>query len=189
MPKYIRAYVPGGTYFFTVVTHRRLALFKSKSARSLWGNCLRECVHRWPFVIDAIVLLPDHLHAMWSLPSGDAEYSMRWAWLKKEFTKRWLANRATESVIAQPVRVERQRRVWQPRFWEHVIQDQHDYERHFDYIHYNPVKHGHVRCPRDWPHSSFHRWAKHGVYSANWACSDDTRRLLDFEDVAGTVGE
>ena len=91
MPNYRRAFVPGGMFFFTLVTDRRRPLFESPVARQLLGQCFRECQARWPFSMPAIVLLPDHLHAIWSLPPGDSNYSTRWAWIKKEFTKRWLA--------------------------------------------------------------------------------------------------
>ncbi|MDA0835068.1 MAG: transposase [Planctomycetota bacterium] len=137
----------------------------------------------------AIVLLPDHLHAIWSLPRGDADFSTRWSWIKKEFTKRWLSAGHAESVISQGRQDEGRRGVWQPRFWEHTLEDDEDFERHFDYIHYNAVKHKYVRCPHEWPHSSFHRWVKDNVYPWHWACWEDALRALDFNDIAGSVGE
>jgi putative transposase len=103
-----------------------------------------------------MVLLPDHLHSLWALPPGDARYSMRWAWTKKEFTKRWLAAGGRERPVSNSRRARHRREVWQPRFWEHTIRDEHDLERHFDYIHYNPVKHSLVTSPRHWPFSTFH---------------------------------
>ena len=84
---------------------------------------------------------------------------------------------------------EGRRGVWQPRFWEHSIRDEDDYERHFDYIHYNPVKHGYVRCPHEWPHSSFHRWVRADVYPWHWACWGDAQRMLEFPEIVDTVGE
>lgn len=189
MPNYRRAYVPGGTFFFTLVTNRRKPLFSDVLARSLLGTCLRECQVKWPFEINAMVLLPDHLHAIWTLPAGDDQYSTRWSWTKKEFTKRWLARGATESRISAGRQRERRRGIWQPRFWEHTIEDEDDFERHFDYIHYNPVKHGYVRCPHEWPHSSFHRWVKAGVYPWHWACWDDAKRQLEFPEIEDSVGE
>jgi putative transposase len=181
--------VPGGMFFFTLVTDQRRPLFESSAARALLGQCIRDCQARWPCSIRAIVLLPDHLHAIWSLPPGDSNYSTRWAWIKKEFTKRWLATGAVESEISEARQREGRRGVWQPRFWEHSIRDEDDYERHFDYIHYNPVKHGYVRCPYEWPHSSFHRWVKADVYPWHWACWDDAQRMLEFPEIVDTVGE
>lgn len=91
MPNWRRAHIPGGTFFFTVVTEQRARILTDSVARQLLGNIIRQCVMKWPFTIDAIVLLPDHLHAIWSLPPGDHHYSKRWGWIKKEFTKAWLA--------------------------------------------------------------------------------------------------
>lgn len=164
MPNFRRAFVPGGTFFFTVVTNNRIPLFEDELARTLLGQFIRETREKWPFEIDAIVLLPDHLHAIWTLPSGDTEYSKRWGWLKKEFSKCWISRGGRESDISESRRSEQRLGIWQPRFWEHTILDEHDFEQHFDYIHFNPVKHGYVRCPHEWPHSSFHRWVEEGVY-------------------------
>ena len=151
MPHYRRAYVPGGSFFLTLVTHRRAPLFSRPHARRLLGSLFRRCLLKWPFTINALVLLPEHLHAIWSLPPGDDEYPKRWGWIKKEFTKEWLRLGGAEQPFSDGRRRERRRGVWQPRYWEHTLEDEDDFERHFDYIHYNPVKHGHVKCPRDWP--------------------------------------
>ena len=168
MSNYRRNYVPGGTYFFTVVTHSRASLFRDSEACRILGDVLRQCQKQWPFEVNAIVLLPEHLHALWSLPSGDASYPRRWAWIKKEFTKAWLATGGVEQVTSHARRQRGDRGIWQPRYWEHTIEDENDYERHFDYIHYNPVKHGHVKAPCHWPYSSFQRWVKQEIYPSNW---------------------
>jgi putative transposase len=188
MPDYRRARVPGATYFFTVVTHLRRPLFQGESAKSLLGECLREAKDRWPFTVDAMVLLPDHLHALWTLPRGDDRYSVRWGWIKKEFAKRWLSNGGRESPVSNGRRLERRAGVWQPRFWEHTISDETDFEQHFDYIHFNPVKHGHVRDPRDWQASTIHRWIAAGVYAADWACVGQDPPPM-FPDLSKTTGE
>jgi putative transposase len=166
MSDYRRYFVPGATYFFTVVTERRAPLFADDSARRLLGSVIRRCLLRRPLKVLAVVLLPDHLHCLWALPSGDCAYSERWRWIKREFTRGWLACGGTE----QPRRASRQRRrgVWQRRFWEHTIRDETDLDNHFDYIHFNPVKHRLVQRPRDWPWSSFHRWVRAGHYRPNW---------------------
>jgi len=188
MPKYRRARVPGGLYFFTVVTHARRHLLTDVPACRLLGSIIRRCQLKCPFTINALVLLPDHLHAIWTLPPGDDEYSKRWGWIKKEFTKNWLALGGREQRQTAGRKRDRRRGVWQPKFWEHTLESGEDFERHFDYIHYNPVKHGLVKCPRDWPLSSFHRWVRAGVYPDHWACWDDVGPL-DFGDIEGTVGE
>ena len=191
MPNYRRAYVPGGSFFFTLVTHRRAQLFADARGRNLLGSMFRRCLLKWPFTLNALVLLPEHLHAIWSLPPGDVEYPKRWGWIKKEFTKEWLAAGGCEEQISDARRREKRRGVWQPRYWEHTREDEDDYERHFDYLHFNPVKHGHVQCPRDWRDwrwSSFHRWVKAGVYPSHWACSH-RGFTMDFTDIEETVGE
>lgn len=188
MPNYRRAHVPGGSFFFTLVTNRRARLFAQPPARRLLGSVFRRCILKWPFRINALVLLPEHLHAIWSLPPGDTEYPKRWGWIKKEFTKGWLQLGGAEERISDAEEREGRRGIWQPRYWEHTLEDEDDFERHFDYIHYNPVKHGHVKCPRDWRWSSFHRWAATGVYSEHWACGRDGF-AMDFSDIEGNVGE
>ena len=164
MPNWRRAHVSGGFFFFTIVTDRRARFLTEIPARPLLGSIIRRCLLQWPLTINAMVLLPDHLHAIWSLPPGDAAYPKRWGWIKQEFTKAWLSLGGCEK--KQTVRRIRdgRRGVWQPKYWEHTLEGEHDFERHFDDIHYNPVKHRLVRCPRDWPCSSFHRWTRSGVY-------------------------
>ncbi|MFQ5668762.1 MAG: transposase [Candidatus Binatia bacterium] len=188
MPNWRRAHVPGGSYFFTVVTDRRAPLFGEPSARRLLGSLIRRWQLRWPFTIEALVLLPDHLHAIWSLPPGEDEYSKRWGWIEKEFTKWWLRSGGREQPQTAGRRRDRRRGVWLPKFWEHTLESEDDFERHFDYAHYNPLKHGYARCPRDWPCTSFHRWVRRGVYPEDWACWQDGR-TLDFRDLDKTVGE
>jgi putative transposase len=185
MPDYRRARVPGATYFFTINTNWRAPIFAADPARRLLGNIIRECISQRPFSLTAIVLLPDHLHAIFSLPSGDTEYSARIGWIKKEFTSRWLSSGANETVISEGRRREGRRGVWQPRFWEHTIRDEEDFDRHFDYIHWNPAKHGYAKAPRDWPWSSFHRWVAAGVYEEMWGAGES----LKFDEISGSVGE
>lgn len=170
MPDYRRSHVPGGTFFFTVVTHQRRRLFHIERNRLLLGNVIRECQAKWPFEINAIVLLPDHLHALWTLPRGDSNYSAQWSVIKKTFTLKFLASGGRDARVSAAKRREHRRGVWQRRFWEHTIEDEDDFQIHFDYIHYNPVKHKLVRCPGDWEPSSFHRWVTAGVYPKGWGC-------------------
>lgn len=184
MTDWRRAYISGGTFFFTQVTADRAPILTTPLGRSLLREVTIECRRQWPFDIEAVVLMPDHLHTLWRLPDGDTEYSKRLGWLKKEFTKRWLAGGGSE----RPVSVSRERHrrhgVWQRRFWEHAIRDEQDLERHLDYIHYNPVKHGLVQRAIDWPWSSFHRFVREGQYPAGWGYG-----AMDFDDLGGSVGE
>ena len=181
MSNYRRAYVPGGSFFFTVVTERRAPILCSETSRSYLGGILRECRRRWPFRTDAMVLLEEHLHAIWTLPAGDTRYSARWSWIKKEFTKAYLATGGQEQTRSKSRIRQGRRGVLQPRFWEHVLRDEEDYVRHFDYLHYNPVKHGYVECVRDWPYSTFHRWVKSGAYLEDWGCK--IHGILNFDDL------
>jgi putative transposase len=183
MSDYRRYYVPGGTYFFTLVTERRAPLFGSAAARLLLGRVMRLRFLRYPVQLIAIVLLPDRLHTLWTLPQGDRDYSLRWRWIKREFTRDWLAIGGAEQARSIARRAERRRGIWQRRFWEHMIRDETDLETHFDYLHYNPVKHGLVPRPRDWPWSSFHRWVRAGQYSIDWAAG------LDSQPLPGDAGE
>lgn len=172
MSNYRRAYIPGGTFFFTLKTENNAPIFAEQKNVELLGQVFREAKRLWPFEIKAMVLLPDHLHAIWSLPAGDDEYPKRWGWLKKEFTKRYLEHGGREQSTSSSRKRYRRRGVWQRRYWEHTIEDEDDFEVHFDYVHWNPVKHKYVKCPIEWPHSSFHRWAAKGVYDRNWGCGD-----------------
>jgi putative transposase len=187
MSDYRRWRVEGGTYFFTVVAHSRVPLFADPLAKKILGDKFRACQAQWPFEVNAIVLLPEHLHAIWSLPSGDSNYSQRWAWIKKEFTKEWLAHGGREQSVSESRRKRGDHGVWQPRYWEHTIEDEHDFDRHFDYIHYNPVKHEHCQCPGDWTESSFRRWAQSGVYESDWGCI--RHGTLAFDDLNETAME
>jgi putative transposase len=187
MPFYRRAHVPGGSYFFTVVTDARAPILCEMEAPQILRTALRDCIARWPFTIDAFVLLPDHLHAIWTLPPGDTSYARRWAWIKKEFTKAWLtAGRVPQSVSAAKRR-ERRIGVWQRRYWEHALRDEVDFERHFDYIHFNPVKHGLAERPGDWPFTSFHRAVRRGDYPADWGSG--LAVPLKFDDIDATAFE
>jgi REP-associated tyrosine transposase len=168
MSDYRRYFVPGATYFFTLVTERRAPLFAGEAARRLLGSAMRRCLLRRPLKVVAVVLLPNHLHCLWALPPGDTAYPLRWRWIKREFTRAWLAGGGLEQPRPESRREQRRRGVWQRRFWEHTIRDETDLESHFDYIHYNPVKHGLVQRPRDWPWSSFHRWVNAGHYQPDW---------------------
>jgi len=184
MSRYRRYFVPGGSYFFTLVTHRRRRFLCDELARRALRAAILTVQKSFPFEMPAVVLLPDHLHAIWTLPRGDHDYPTRWRRLKGVFTKNYLAAGGSEADRSASRRSRVVRGVWQRRYWEHTLSDEADFERHFDYIHYNPVKHRLAARPRDWPFSSFHRWMAHGVYDADWG-----RSRLDFGDLSETAME
>jgi putative transposase len=164
--QYRRAYVPGGSYFFTVVTEQRRRLFADVSNVMLLRQAIRTVMRNRPFTIDAIVVLPDHIHCIWSLPPGDADFATRWRLIKTWFTKHLLLR---EHIRPNTARIHKCRQaVWQHRYWEHLLRDEADYQCHVDYIHYNPVKHGYVSKPVEWPFSSLKRYVKQGVLPADW---------------------
>ncbi len=168
MPNYRRWRVPGGTYFFTAVTHRRRRFLTDSLARECLRHALRAVRATHPLRIAAFVLLPDHLHTVWTLPPADADYSERWGRIKEAFTRAYLRAGGSE-IDRDPSRVrKRERGVWQHRFWEHVVRDDDDLSRCLSYIHYNPVKHGLARRVADYPWSSFHRFVTMGEYPEDW---------------------
>lgn len=175
MPNYRRCFVPGATYFFTLVTANRSPLFGNAEAVRLLGNGLRAVKRTRPFTVVAAVLLPDHMHMIWSLPSCDSDFPTRIAAVKAHFTRQWLGGGGTERSVTRDQARQRRRGVWQPRYFEHMIRDEADLLAHVDYVHYNPVKHGLVARPSDWPHSSFLAYVRRGDYPMEWgrlaACS------------------
>jgi putative transposase len=190
MPDYKRWFRAGGTYFFTVVTYKRRKIFSDAHARTSLHQAIREVQDLRFFEVQGIVLLPDHCHCIWKMPEDDKNFSMRWGMIKRRFTKLWTNSRGHDITVSQSRRQRGERGIWQRRFWEHLIYDQQDYARHMDYIHYNPVKHGYIRCPHQFKHSSFYRWVKEGVYNADWLCQcEEIRKIPDFEAISHTVGE
>ena len=182
MRDYRRWYVPGGTFFFTLVCYGRRPLFGDPSVCALLGDVLRELRDELPFESIAACLLPDHLHAIWQLPAGDSDYSGRWKEIKSRFTERWRAGGGTELPVSESRRKRGERGVWQRRFWEHTIQDESHLETRFDYLHYNPVKHGYVRRPWDWEYSTFRRYVAMGHYDKLWGETEPPGLAgLDFE--------
>ena len=167
MPNYRRQWNAGGVYFFTLVTHQRRGWLCHSLARQALREAIQTTRHKWPFEINAWVLLPDHLHCIWTLPDDDTDYATRWRLIKQRVSHRCASMFETETVSAS--RIKRgERAIWQRRFWEHVIRDVHDYRQHCDYIHYNPVKHQLCRYPLQWPYSTFRKFVNAGIYSTNW---------------------
>jgi putative transposase len=166
MRRYIRANAPGATYFFTLTLQNRDSCFLVSHIAHLKA-AVTQVKQRRPFRIDAMVVLPDHLHALWTLPLDDSDFSTRWMLIKQGFTRR--LNDAQVLGAAAEARGERgERSLWQRRFWEHQIRDDRDFANHVNYIHFNPVKHGLAQRAADWPHSSFHRAVRQGVVPLDW---------------------
>jgi len=167
MTEYRRTYVPGASWFFTV----NLAERKGNDLLVRHIDDLRRAFRyvreKHPFRLEAVVVLPDHLHCTWTLPPGDSDFSMRWNLLKGHFSRAIVKGER----VSQSRQKRRERGLWQRRFWEHLLTDQADFNQHIDYIHWNPVKHGRVRQVADWPHSSFHEYVARGIYPGSW-CSE-----------------
>jgi len=168
MPNYVRWRDYGASYFFTVVTYRRRPLFHEARARAILKKAMVAVRRQWQFDMFACVLLPDHLHCLWTLPSDDDDFPMRWANIKRMFTQEYLRGGGRELSVSTNRSKHHERGVWQPRYWEHRIRDEEDWYRHRGYIHLNPVKHHLVNCPEEWPWSSFHRHVKLGWLDHNW---------------------
>ena len=169
MTEYRRAKVAGATYFFTVNCARRQDNHLLVNCIDLLGHTFRKIKNAHPFEIDAIVVLPDHLHCIWTLPEGDSDYKTRWALIKAGFSRGIPPGESRSRS-----RVKRgERGIWQRRYWEHLIRDDRDFRHHVDYIHWNPVKHGWVSRVRDWPHSSFHGYVRRGIVPVDWAGDPD----------------
>ena len=164
MTNYRRYRIDGGTYFFTVNLAERQRSLLTERIDTL-REAFREVKNAHPFVIDAVVILPEHLHTIWTLPQGDNDFSLRWRQIKSAFSR---AIEKDERISNSRLR-KQERGVWQRRFWEHAIRDEEDFNRHIDYIHINPVKHGYVQRAVDWQFSSFHRYVKLGILPADWA--------------------
>ena len=168
MSEYRRVWLDGSTVFFTVNCATRGAGGLLTRNIDLLRAAFRKVKKDRPFYINAIVVLPDHLHCIWTLPENDSNYSIRWRLIKGNFSRMLPA--ANEPL--SPSRVKRgERAVWQRRYWEHHLRDERDYRNHIDYIHYNPVKHGYCKSPKDWKYSSFNRFVNAGLYCPDW-CKD-----------------
>ena len=168
MVLYRRNFIPGGTYFFTVTLIDRSATYLTDHF-DLLREAFNSIKNKSPYKTHAFVILPDHIHCIWELPENDADYPSRWSAIKTYFSR---------GLIKNGIEVQRNRRgeylLWQRRFWEHTIRDELDFQRHVDYIHINPVKHGLVSQVRDWDYSSFHEFVKRDLLSETWTGKVDT---------------
>lgn len=181
MPEYRRLRLNGSCIFITLVTFNRACILVEPKALQLLRHVWKKVEKRLPFLTNAVCILLDHIHMLITLPENDSDYSTRVREIKRLFT-RYYKNSMEVTAPRSASRIQkREATVWQRRFWEHTIRDEQDFENHFDYIHFNPVKHGYVMCVGDWEWSSFHRYVKLGVYETDWGegfvLSDKT---LDF---------
>ena len=153
MSEYRRLYQPGGSYFFTIVTHQRIKIFSLPDNITRLKAAFDKIMKRHPFIMEAFVILPDHIHCIWRMPAWDSNYSIRWRLIKSYFS----------GGFNHPVNKRGEKEIWQRRFWEHLLRDEEDWRRHMDDIHYNPVKHSYVKSPGDWLHSSFRQAIQDGL--------------------------
>ena len=180
MSDYRRSRIAGGTYFFTVVTQERRPILTTEAVRTALREAIQQARTTLPFQIDAWVLLPDHLHCIWTLPEGDSDFSARWAIVKRRVSE--CCTTVVNSPESDSERKRNERAFWQRRFWEHQIRNDDDLTKHLDYIHWNPVKHRLVKAVKDWPYSSFHKYVARGLYPDNWGGGKSV-------DVDGSFGE
>ncbi len=174
--RYRRAFLPGGSFFFTLVMEGRRPIFASAEAVDVLRDAFRSVRSSRPFELDAMVVLPDHVHCIWTLPPGDADFSTRWRLVKTWFTKH--CDPALRLTPNRTQTARNEQALWQHRYWEHMLRDENDFARHIEYIHFNPVKHGLVSSAIDWPYSSFRKYVEAGVYPPDWG-----RGVKDFEGV------
>ncbi|MCC6208788.1 MAG: transposase [Gammaproteobacteria bacterium] len=163
MVQYRRNRVAGGSYFFTVALNDRGARWLVDEVGYL-RSAIRAVKRERPFRLDAMVILPDHLHAVWTLPPDDEDYAARWQMIKARFSRALRANGARLWRND-----EGEYDLWQRRYWEHTIRNEADLRNHVDYLHYNPVKHGWVSRVDQWPYSTFHRYISAGIYPRSWS--------------------
>jgi len=169
MTEYRRIYVPGATWFFMVNLDQRRGNHLLVENIDLLRTAFRHVKEKRPFQTNAAVIMPNHLHCIWTLPTNDADFSIRWNLIKGFFSR----HMGKGEKISESRSRRRERGLWQRRFWAHLITDQDDFNRHVDYIHWNPVKHGWVKQVIDWPYSSFHKYVKHGIYCSTWGHSGE----------------
>lgn len=169
--RYRRTSVPGASYFFTLVTHQRKRVFADARNVERWHAAVSKVQRTRPFIVEAQVVLPDHVHMIWTLPENDADYATRIRLVKTALTKD-VSLQATGATTNASRAGKGERDVWQRRYWEHLIRDERDFQAHVDYIHLNPVQHGFVARPGDWLHSTFRSWLEQGAYEPWWGSED-----------------
>ena len=162
MSQYKRYYQSGGNYFFTLVTHQRKPILTIPDNIERLKIAIKKVKASRPFHLNAMVILPDHLHCLWKLPENDKDFSTRWRLIKRYFSME----------IAAHINHRKEKEIWQRRFWEHAIRDEEDWQKHMNYIHYNPVKHGYIKSVKEWSHSTFYYWQQKGLYDDDWGLTE-----------------
>lgn len=185
MSEYRRNYIQGGTFFLTLVTYDRAPIFSNPANIHKLRVATSTIRAEMPFEIIGAVVLPEHIHFLWTLPPDDYNYSKRIGRLKVLFTQSLHGKNNLPQDVSISRLKHRESNVWQRRFWEHTIRDEDDFAKHLDYIHFNPVKHGLVSCPHLWKYSSFDKWCDRGIYRADWCCSCLTKKtqIPDFSQI------
>ncbi len=179
--RYRRIFQPGGTFFFTIVTYKRMNLFSLQGNVDLLLDVFHEIQQRHSFDVIAQVIMPDHIHSIWKLPHDDIDYPNRWRLIKGTFTRKMIGRSNLDVPLSRKKKNEQT--IWQRRYWEHTIRDNIDLERHIDYIHFNPVHHGFTDRPYKWNNSTFRRYVDEGYYPLEWSTD------LLFKDVKGVGSE
>lgn len=183
MSNYRRPYINGGTYFITQVTYQRHPWLCSQIGRMALREAIQHVRKKHPFEIDAIVLLPDHFHTIWTLPEDDSNFSLRMRLIKRFVTKYYGEKLGIDLEVSRSRSARKESNLWQRRFWEHLIRDETDFANHCDYIHSNPVRHGLCDRPQLWEFSSIHRFMKLGVYSVDWGGDDGMELDNEIEGI------
>jgi putative transposase len=182
MSDYRRLNVAGGTYFITQVTYQRVPWLCGEVGRRALREAIAKVRVKYPFEIDAFVLLPEHFHCLLTLPLGDKDFSVRLRLIKSYVTKHYGGVLEVDQEVSASREKRRESNLWQRRFWEHLIQDEQDYFAHYDYIHNNPVRHGLCTKPEDWEFSSIHRFIKQGIYAINRNPNQNLEAAIEMWD-------
>ncbi|MEA5487894.1 MULTISPECIES: REP-associated tyrosine transposase [Pseudanabaena] len=182
MSNYRRPAITGGTYFITQVTYQRIPWLCSDLGRKALREAIAKVREKYPFEINAFVLLPEHFHCLWTLPEGDKDFSVRLRLIKTYVTKHYGEQLGINAEVSRSRQKRQEKNLWQRRFWEHLIRDERDYALHCDYIHYNPVRHGLCVKAEDWQFSSIHRFIAQGQYPPDWGVTEIPEKPQDIWD-------
>jgi len=178
MQHYRKIKQPGATFFFTLATYQRRKILDKAPYYQALKSAISAVRKTHPFTIEAFVLLPDHLHCIWTMPSNDCDYAIRWGLIKNQVSRQEKA--LTKTAMIGQSRISEESGFWERRVWKHQIGDDKDYAVHVDYIHWNPVKHGYVSKVNHWPYSSFHKFVKKGVYPPDWSGMPNEELEMSF---------
>jgi len=173
----------GNTYFFTLVTHDRYPWLCHELARTALRAGIIHVRQKYPFAMDACVLLPNHLHCIWTLPESDHDYATRWKLIKSYVTRRCGKDLMRQADLRESRQNRQEGNLWQRGVQEHPIQNAADFVKHCDYIHYNPVRHGLCNLPQEWEFSSIHRFVEQGIYHVEWGKTENPSIETEIWDI------